>query len=121
MSLMDRRVRALQENIKLNSAGASAQKTMAQNCKKPLGLSPNTAQYEHRNKKEFFLNRDRELSVFDTSREGSDYIVFTGLNETTFNHDCDDNSLGTLGFKTFYPGLELLLVKMELRTHGFAP
>lgn len=101
-----------------SSVSASGSAAMAADYLEIFGLSADTAQHEYRNKKEFFFNRDREVSFFlnNPNRDGSDYILFTGLSESSFNRDCVEDSFG---FESYFPELGILLLKMESHTHAF--
>ncbi|KUL86228.1 hypothetical protein ZTR_08381 [Talaromyces verruculosus] len=85
-----------------------------------LGLST-CSQYEYSNVDNFASVLDNEYKLFEADNlSRSQYIVFRGLNQSLFDRDFLYPRSGALTFESYFPNLDLLLVKMEFEPHSTA-
>lgn len=83
-----------------------------------LGTCP---QYEYSNVDNFASVLDNEYKLFETDNTSrSQYIVFRGLTQSLFDRDFLYPKSGVLTFESYFPNLDLLLVKIEFEPHSTA-
>lgn len=85
-----------------------------------FGLCPSTPQHEYQNNEHFLSVLNQELQLFSVSQSKSQYIIFTGVNNEVFLRDFKDPVHRLTEFETYSIAHELILVKMESHTHGYA-
>lgn len=86
-----------------------------------LGLPASTCpRYEYRNVDDFASVLDTEYKLFEADDTRSQYIAFCGLTKSHFDQDFLEPKSGVLTFESYFPSLNLLLIKMEYEPHSTA-
>ncbi|OKL55854.1 hypothetical protein UA08_08884 [Talaromyces atroroseus] len=86
-----------------------------------LGLTASTClQYEYHNAENFLSVLDKEYERFEADNTRSQYIVFHRVTSRLFDQDLLFPENRLLTFESYFPTLEILLVKMENERHGVA-
>lgn len=86
-----------------------------------LGLPASTCpQYEYRNVDDFGSVLEREYKLFAADNTRGQYIVFRGLTPSIFDRDFLYPKSDFLTFESYFPALDLLIVKMEFEPHNTA-
>ncbi|KAJ5808746.1 hypothetical protein N7474_010015 [Penicillium riverlandense] len=86
------------------------------------GLPDTTHTYQWKGSQHFNNVIDQEYEWFqgDQTGEYSEWVAFTGLNETTYTHRFINSSDLRKSWKSYSPSQQTLLVKMSLPVHGHA-
>jgi hypothetical protein len=82
------------------------------------GLPPTTHTYPYTGPEEFLDTLTEEYGLWQSNTSNSEYVVFTNVNEKTFNQDfvnSDDNLLAS--WDSYCASSQVLVAKMHSKTH----
>ncbi|EEA21809.1 conserved hypothetical protein [Talaromyces marneffei ATCC 18224] len=85
----------------------------------PYGLGKNTPIYEYQDAPHYSAAIIHEVNLLETHRDRSQYVIFTNVDQEQFSRGFKGNT-DTIPFGSYYPRLQILLTKIETKTHANA-